>query len=175
VPKKAQKVSQRRPTNRPARLPSDLMWQSKRSPKDGPPSRPTRPPSNLARRYYRPTRPPSNSARRDCRPTCSPNNTTEQPGKKELPINLPAEQPSKSTTDSLVSTSTRGKSRPSTIKPRRHDETDHHQAMTGPNQQRSTQTFPTKGGTIRDWRGTSVEHLQVEGREGEDARQRMEH
>jgi hypothetical protein len=31
------------------------------------------------------------------------------------------------------------------------------------------------GGTIRSRRGTSAGHLQVEGREGEDTRQHMEH
>jgi hypothetical protein len=45
----------------------------------------------------------------------------------------------------------------------------------GPNQQRSTQTIPSMGGTVRDRGGTSVGHLQVEGQVGEDARQRMKH
>jgi hypothetical protein len=31
------------------------------------------------------------------------------------------------------------------------------------------------GGIVHGWRGTSAGHLQVEGREEEDARQRMEH
>jgi hypothetical protein len=45
----------------------------------------------------------------------------------------------------------------------------------GPHQQRLAQTIPTMRGTIRDRGGTSTRHLQVEGREGEDACQRMEH
>jgi hypothetical protein len=104
----------------------------KRPPEDGPLSRPTYPSSNPARRDCQPTRPPSNSARRDYRPTHSSNNTAEQPGEVGLPINLSVEQPNKTTTNSPASTSIGGKSQPSTIKPRRHDDIDHHQAMSKP-------------------------------------------
>jgi hypothetical protein len=50
----------------------------------------------------------SNPTRRECPPTRLPNN--EQLGEAGLPINLSIEQPSKTTTDSLASISTAGKS-----------------------------------------------------------------
>jgi hypothetical protein len=60
-PKKAQKASQRRPTNRPARLPSNSARWPKRPPED---DRPTRPSSKSARQSWQPTCLPSKSVRR---------------------------------------------------------------------------------------------------------------
>jgi hypothetical protein len=90
----------------------------------------------IADQPARPTCPQSNSARQDCRPTRSPNNTIEQTRRggavEQTRRGGAAEQPNKTTPDSLASTSKGGKSRPSTIKPRQRDETDHHEAMTKP-------------------------------------------
>jgi hypothetical protein len=46
-----------------------------------------------------------------------------QPSEAGLPTNLPADQPSKTTVGSQANTSTKRKSWPSTIEPRRHDGT----------------------------------------------------
>ena len=75
---------------------------------------------------------PNNPVRSDYLHTRPPSNIIEQLDEADLPINLHAEQPSKMTMDFLASTSIGGKSRPSTIKSRQHDETDHHQATSEP-------------------------------------------
>jgi hypothetical protein len=63
------------------------------------------------------------------------NPSVERSGEAGLLTNSPAEQPSKTTTDSLASTSTRGKSRHNTIKPRQHNKMNHHQTTSIPGEQ----------------------------------------